>query len=99
MEINKPTDMLPIMEKYDLQEGLELYKHSKGYTLLEVIEPNFAHDILFFLFRKIDNKGRTYKVLRYKKSTNEVSVVSNFTALHPDEIAVNLLNSFSKHLR
>lgn len=67
MEITSPENLVPLVKKFKLENGITLYKLSKGFEILDVIEPELAKDVLYFILKKKEDDFTTYRLLRYKK--------------------------------
>jgi len=99
MKIEYPSDILPLMDKYNIEEGFNLYKLSKGFTLLDVVIPEKAKDVIYFVLKQKQEDNRSlYRILRYRKPINDVNIDTEFEAVDMDDVAVNLFKAVSNHL-
>jgi len=98
MKIEYPSDILPLMDKYNIEEGFNLYKLSKGFTLLDVVIPEKAKDVIYFVLKKNEDDKALYRILRFRKPLNDVSIDTEFEAVDMDDVAVNLFKAVSNHL-
>ncbi|EDP73364.1 hypothetical protein [Hydrogenivirga sp. 128-5-R1-1] len=98
MEITSPENLVPLVKKFKLENGITLYKLSKGFEILDVIEPELAKDVLYFILKKKEDDFTTYRLLRYKKNIHDVSIDAEFKATTTDSAVLNTLGALSKHL-
>lgn len=98
MKITSPESLVPLVQRYRLENGITLYKLSKGFEILDIIEPELAKDILYFILKKKDGDITTYRFLRYKKTIHDVSIDAEFTAETMDGAVLSTFEVLSKHL-
>ncbi len=98
MKITSPESLVPLVQKYKLENGITLYKLAKGFELLDIIEPQLAKDVLYFILKKKEGNVTTYRFLRYKKNIHDVSIDAEFPAGTMDGAVLNTVEALSKHL-
>ncbi len=98
MKIQKPQDVLPIIEKLEMNDGIPFYKYAKGFEILDIIEPENAKDIVYILLSKPGIKYKVYRILRYKKTIKDISLDSEFAAVNTDDAVVKTIKALQPHL-
>ncbi|WP_457641667.1 hypothetical protein [Persephonella sp.] len=96
IKIEKPEDMLPLIEKYHIDDAYVLFKYIKGYTVLSVIEPRQIRNQIFFLVKKEEIKTK-YKILRYFRGFGDVGIDAEFSPETIEEGIVITFETLSQH--
>ncbi|NPA17017.1 hypothetical protein [Persephonella sp.] len=91
LRIENPQDILPVMNQYNLPDGLPLYKVLKGFTVLDIFFTGEPRNVLYILAYREGEKP-VFRIVRYFKNVADVGIDAEFST---DDIAEAVRNTFS----
>ncbi|WP_457622516.1 hypothetical protein [Persephonella sp.] len=96
IKVESPQDILPIVEKYSIDDGYALFKYVRGYTVLSVVEPKQIRNQIFFLLKK-DGDKPTFRILRYFRGFGDIGIDAEFTPETVEEGVIITFETLSQH--
>ncbi|NPA58345.1 MAG: hypothetical protein GXN94_03505 [Aquificae bacterium] len=97
LKVENPQDIMPIMDRYKLPDGVPLYKSLKGFTVLHLFFTGEPRNLLFILAYKNGNP-HTFRIVRYFKNVADVGIDAEFQTDDLKEAVRKTFIVLSKHI-